>query len=132
MDWEHLRRRLAAVRGRWDLAVLANLAGGVARPGDLIEAISAQSGEERRISWKVLTETLRRLEDEGYVGHKEISRLPRVTRYWLTPPGCRLVSVLCLLDAWYRDLEPRQGGTDQPGREDPRGCPADDDESSVL
>jgi len=131
VDWEHLRKRLAAVRGRWDLAVLANLAGGVTRPGDLIEAISAQSEKERRISWKVLTETLRRLEDEGYVGHKEISRLPRVTRYWLTPPGYRLVSVLCLLDAWYRDLERSQGGTEQPGREVSPGCPAGDGEVSV-
>lgn len=120
VDWENLRRRLAPVRGKWDLAVLANLASGVARPGDLIEAINAQT-EDRRISWKVLTETLRRLEDEGYVGHKEISRLPRVTRYWLMPPGYRLVSALCMLDVWYWKIETGAGCPDQPDTKEPAG-----------
>jgi DNA-binding HxlR family transcriptional regulator len=104
VNWEHLRRRLAGVRGRWDLAVLGNLAKGVERPGELIEAINTQT-REHQLSWKVLTETLRRLEDEGYVEHQEISRLPRVTKYWLTPDGHRLVKALCLLEAWYQQHE---------------------------
>jgi DNA-binding HxlR family transcriptional regulator len=106
-DWKHLRSRLAAVRGKWDLAVLVNLERGVERPGDLIEVINEQAEEE--ISWKVLIETLRRLEEEGYVGHREISRLPRVTRYWLRPAGRRLISALARLDAWYTEGEPCTG-----------------------
>lgn len=107
VDWRHLRSRLAAVRGKWDLAVVVNLERGVERPGDLIGAINQQAAEE--ISWKVLIETLRRLEEEGYVGHREISRLPRVTRYWLQPAGRRLVSALARLDAWYAEGEQCSG-----------------------
>jgi hypothetical protein len=39
------------------------------RPGDLIEMIHQQAADE--ISWKIPTETMRRLEDEGYVEHRE-------------------------------------------------------------
>jgi DNA-binding HxlR family transcriptional regulator len=102
-DWRHLKSWLAAVRGKWDLAVLINLGRGVERPGDLIDTINGQAADD--ISWKVLTSTLRRLEDEGYVLHKEVSRLPRVTRYWLLPAGRRLVRALTRLDAWFEDGE---------------------------
>jgi|SRR5581483_10137362 len=102
-DWRHLKSRLAAVRGKWDLAVLMNLDGGVERPGDLIEIINRQAAEE--ISWKVLIATLRRLEHEGYVGHRELSRLPRVTKYWLLPAGRQLVHALARLDAWFEEGE---------------------------
>jgi DNA-binding HxlR family transcriptional regulator len=115
MNWRHLRRRLAAVRGVWDLAVLANLARGVIRPSDLIEAIRAQEGP---ISWTVLTRTLRRLEKEGYVGHKKVSQLPRVTRYWLTPAGWRLVRWLTQLDASCQETDP---GDDHPAPPPQRG-----------
>jgi DNA-binding HxlR family transcriptional regulator len=100
LNWVHLRTQLAAVRGRWDLAVLANLARGATRPGDLLEAIRSQAAQDRRLSWTVLTRTLRRMEDEGYVGHAEVSRLPRVTRYWLTPGGQRLVIWLARMDSF--------------------------------
>jgi DNA-binding HxlR family transcriptional regulator len=103
MNWQHLSIVLAPVRGRWDLAVLANLEQCEARPGYLIEAINAQAGNEdgHQISWKVLIDTLRRLEDEGHVAHREVSRVPRETRYWLLPRGRRLVAALNRLDAWY-------------------------------
>jgi DNA-binding HxlR family transcriptional regulator len=99
LNWIHLRARLAAVRGRWDLAVLANLARDATRPGDLLEAIRAQAPQDRQLSWTVLTRTLRRMEDEGYVGHAQVSQLPRVTRYWLTPGGQRLVTWLARMDS---------------------------------
>lgn len=112
LNWIHLRARLAAVRGRWDLAVLANLALGTTRPGDLLEAIRSQAPRDRPLSWTVLTRTLRRMEDEGYVGHREISQLPRVTRYWLTSGGEYLVTWLAHVDSYQ---EPRHG----PDRRDP-------------
>ena len=37
MNWQNLMDRLAPLRRQWDLAVLANLAAGTERPGDLIE-----------------------------------------------------------------------------------------------
>lgn len=100
LNWTHLRTRLAAVRGRWDLAVLANLARGTTRPGDLLEAIRSQAPQDCRLSWTVLTRTLRRMEDEGYVRHAEVSQLPRVTKYWLTPGGERLVTWLTRMDSY--------------------------------
>jgi DNA-binding HxlR family transcriptional regulator len=116
-DWRHLKSWLAAVRGKWDLAVLTNLGRGVERPGDLIDTINRQAADD--ISWKVLTSTLRRLEDEGLVRHKDVSRLPRVTRYWLLPAGRRLVRALTRLDAWFEDGETdgppaAQAGSGQP------------------
>jgi DNA-binding HxlR family transcriptional regulator len=103
IDWRQLKSRMAVFHRKWDLAVLVNLERGVERPGDLIEAISQQA--EEAISWKVLIQTLRRLEEEGYVARREVSRLPRVTRYWLRPAGRRLVSAVARLDAWYTEDE---------------------------
>jgi len=67
VNWQDLMNRLAPLRRRWDLAVLANLAAGTARPKDLIGAINAQASDGRRISWKVLNDTLRRLEGSGHI-----------------------------------------------------------------
>ena len=112
MNWQNLMNRLAPLRRQWDLAVLANLAAGTERPGDLIEAINAQASDGGRIGWKVLNDTLGRLVRSGYVDRKEISNVPRETRYWLRPPGHRLIAALRLLDTWYDDHEP---GGDSPG-----------------
>ena len=109
---QNLMNRLAPLRRQWDLAVLANLAAGTERLGDLIEAINAQATDGRRIGWKVLNDTLRRLERSGYVGRQEMRSVPRETRYWLRPPGHHLLAALRLLDTWYDDQEP---GDDSPG-----------------
>jgi len=101
MDWVNLTSWLAPVGRRWDIAVLANLPpdGNWIRPADLLSAINAQAGPERQISWKVLKETLRRLETGGYIARKEMTRVPRETRYWMLDPGRRLVVALTLLEA---------------------------------
>ncbi len=101
VDWRGMLARLAPLRRRWDLAVLANLAAGPERPGGLIAAINAQADGGRQISWKVAEDALRRLERNGYIAHREVSRFPRETRYWLLPPGDRLVHALNLLTTWY-------------------------------
>jgi DNA-binding HxlR family transcriptional regulator len=67
----------------------------------LLNAINEQASLGRRLGWQVLIDTLRRLEEQGYVGHMEISPPPaRETRYWLRPPATRLLSALNTLDAW--------------------------------
>lgn len=114
MNWQNLMNRLAPLRRQWDLAVLANLAAGTERPGDLIDAINAQAGNGRRIGWKVLNDTLRRLERSGYVTRQEMPSVPRETRYRLRPPGHRLVSAASLLDTWYDDHEPGDGSPAAP------------------
>jgi DNA-binding HxlR family transcriptional regulator len=115
MDWQGLRERLAPLRMRWDLAVLANLADGDGplRPTDLIEAINAQSSG-RQISWKVLEERLKQLEEAGYIARQEVSRNPREIRYRLLPPGHRLISAVAVLDAWYNGQDPSGNGTAPP------------------
>jgi DNA-binding HxlR family transcriptional regulator len=104
MNWQNLTSWLAPLQTRWDIAVLANLPanGGWTRPADLRDAINSQAGPERQISWKVLRDTLRRLEAEGYIARKEmrVPRVPRETRIWLLDPGRRLITALELLEDW--------------------------------
>jgi DNA-binding HxlR family transcriptional regulator len=109
MDWQKLTTWLAPVGRRWDIAVLANLPfdGNWIRPADLLDAINSQAAPEQQISWKVLKETLRRLEAGGFIARKEMTRVPRETRYWMLAPGCRLVTALILLEGWYE----RDGGS---------------------
>ena len=111
MDWEKLISRLAPLRTRWDVAVLANLADsdGPVRPADLIKAINTQSCDGQ-ITWKVIEDTLRRLEASAYIGRREVPRGPRETHYWLLPRGRRLIGALDLLDASYNDEDPGADG----------------------
>ncbi len=121
MNWQNLMYRLAPLRRQWDLAVLANLATGTERPGDLIEAINTQASDGRRIGWKVLNDTLRRLERSGYVARQEMPGVPRETRYRLRPPGHRLLSALSQPDSSYDDHEPGDGPPGAPSRGHPAG-----------
>jgi DNA-binding HxlR family transcriptional regulator len=118
VNWQNLMYRLAPLRRQWDLAVLANLAAGTERPGDLIEAINTQASDGRRIGWKVLNDTLRRLERSGYVARQEMPGVPRETRYRLRPPGHRLLSALSQLDSWYDDHDSGNGARGAPPGED--------------
>ena len=112
MDWQNLTSWLAPVGRRWDIAVLANLPpdGSWTRPADLLHTINSQAEPERQVSWKVLEETFRRLEAGGYIARREMTRVPRETRYWILAPGRRLVTALTLLEAWY---ERDDGSTDR-------------------
>ncbi len=111
MDWQNLIRRLAPLRTRWDVALLANLAGSDApvRPVDLINAINAQT-DDGQLSWKVMEDRLRHLEASGYIARREVPHGPRESRDWLRPRGDRLLRALDLLDAWYDEQEPGAGG----------------------
>jgi DNA-binding HxlR family transcriptional regulator len=101
LDWRDILRRLAPVRHRWDLAILANLAAGSGSPADLLERINDQAGNGRQLSPQVLSGRLRQLEEAGYVGYAEISRIPRRREYWLMPRGRCLLDALNMLHAWY-------------------------------
>ena len=101
LDWRDVLRRLAPVRHRWDLAILANLAAGISSPAGLLEMINDQAGNGMQLSPQVLSGRLRRLEEAGYVGYAEVSRIPRRREYWLMPHGRRLLEALGALHAWY-------------------------------
>jgi DNA-binding HxlR family transcriptional regulator len=107
VDWQSTLNRLAPLRMRWDLALLANLADSDSgtRPVDLIKAINAQAAGGR-ISWKVLEVRMRSLEASGYVARQEVPHVPRETRYRLLPRGRRLITALTLLEAWYDEQDP--------------------------
>ena len=113
MDWSDLMQELGPLRHWWDVAVLASLAGGPRRPADLISAVNRQAPAGRPIGWKVLNDTLRRLEASGHVGRRQVPGVPRETWYWLCQPGQQLICALTVLDHWYRSRDPREG----PGRE---------------
>jgi DNA-binding HxlR family transcriptional regulator len=110
VDWQNLIRRLAPLRTRWDVALLANMAGSDApvRPVDLINAINAQT-DDGQLSWKVMEDRLRHLEASGYIARREVPHGPRESRYWLLPRGDRLLRALDLLDTWYDGQEPGAG-----------------------
>jgi DNA-binding HxlR family transcriptional regulator len=132
VNWQNLMYRLAPLRRQWDLAVIANMAAGIERPGDLIEAINTQASDGRQIGWKVLNDTLRRLERSGYLARQEMPGVPRETRYRLRPPAHRLLSALSHLDTWYDDHEPGDGvpGTPAPGH--PAGNRNDGDSAGRI
>jgi DNA-binding HxlR family transcriptional regulator len=112
-----MRDRLAPLRMRWDLGVLASLAesDGPLRPTDLIETINAQS-RDGKLSWKVLEERLKFLEEAGFVARREVRRAPRETRYSLLPRGHRTITAVTLLDAWYSGEGARPDGALPPAQ----------------
>jgi len=78
-DRSGLEALLAADDERIDVSVVDGW------PGDLVQAISSQAGGGRAISWKVLDDTLRRLEADGYLARWQVPGVPRQTWYWLCP-----------------------------------------------
>jgi DNA-binding HxlR family transcriptional regulator len=91
--------------GRWVAAVLATLAEGPLHYTDLHNAINesvrrAGSGQQRPLTEKVFTETLRRMERDGLLArHREPTPLPSVW-YELTPMARSLLRSLRPLAEW--------------------------------
>jgi DNA-binding HxlR family transcriptional regulator len=106
LDWRAVMARLAPVRRRWDLAILAILDMGIGSPAGLLEMINAEAGNGRQLSPQVLSARLRRLGEAGYVGYAEVSRIPRRRKYWLLPRGRHLLDALTLLYDWYEAQDP--------------------------
>jgi DNA-binding HxlR family transcriptional regulator len=80
--------------GRWTLAVLAELAVGGIRYQDLHDALDG-------VSYKVLTDTLRRAERDGLIGrHLDSERIETATLYGLTDLGRSLDEPLVELGRW--------------------------------
>jgi DNA-binding HxlR family transcriptional regulator len=106
-DTEHespLAAALASVGDRWTLHVVAALLDGPRRFGDLQEEVGG-------IAPNVLTQRLRRLEEEGLVIAQPYSERPPRFVYELSEAGRGLAGVLRLLADW---------GARQSGAEPPR------------
>ena len=88
------RELLELLAGRWTLAVLARLADGGRRYQDLYDTLDG-------ISYKMLTETLRRAERDALIArHLDGGRIETATLYELTDLGRSLDVPLAALAAW--------------------------------
>jgi len=102
VNWTKLTELLDTVDGKWDLGILANLEAGPMRPTDLCEVINDEVRETGHfLDPAVLTNTLRRMIDDGLIEHREVSRFPRASLYSLTPYAYEVVAILNGVDAWY-------------------------------
>jgi DNA-binding HxlR family transcriptional regulator len=87
------RRVLDLVADKWTTLVIYLLSDGTKRYGELQKAIGG-------ISQKMLTQTLRRLEEDGLVKRTVFPVVPPRTEYELTPLGRTLQEPLKALCAW--------------------------------
>jgi DNA-binding HxlR family transcriptional regulator len=97
--------------GRWTLAILTGLANGGLRYQGVYEALDG-------ISYKVLTETLRRAERDGLIArHLDSSRVQTAALYELTDLGQSLATPLNAMAEWvaanWLSVETARGHWDQ-------------------
>lgn len=93
------RRVLALFATKWTSMVLHTLHarhGGAARTGVLQRSLPG-------VSKKMLTQTLREMEETGLVTRAVLSAIPPAVEYRLTPLGARFVEPVELLYGWGRD-----------------------------
>lgn len=92
--WTSSQRVIGVIDGRWTLGVLAELVNGGRRYQDLHDALDG-------ISYKMLTETLRRAERDGLVArHLDPGRIETATLYELTDLGRSLDVPLAAMAEW--------------------------------
>ena len=87
------RMVLDLIADKWTTLVIYLLAGGTKRYGELQREIGG-------ISQKMLTQTLRKLEEDGLVTRTVYPEVPPRTEYALTPLGRTLREPLSALCAW--------------------------------
>ena len=88
-----IRDVLDCIGDRWSLLTLTTLAGGTLRFTELKRAIGD-------ISQRMLAQTLRTLEREGYVSRKVYATIPPKVEYRLTALGQSLLGEVAPLVAW--------------------------------
>lgn len=95
-DFEMIERTRAALDlldSKWSVAVIILLASGMRRHARLVDNIPG-------LSKKVLTSTLRRLEEHGIVARHVYPEIPVRVEYTLTPLGWQLTEPLMALYEW--------------------------------
>lgn len=88
-----VRDVLDCIGDRWSLLALATLSGGTLRFTELKRAIGD-------ISQRMLAQTLRTLEREGYVTRRVYPTIPPKVEYTLTDMGCSLLERVTPLIDW--------------------------------
>jgi DNA-binding HxlR family transcriptional regulator len=84
---------LDVLGGKWGLPIVAQLARGTQRYGELKRSLPS-------ISEKMLIRQLRRLEADGIVRRKQYPEVPPRVEYSLSEVGASLLPVLTQLGAW--------------------------------
>lgn len=87
------RAVLDRIADKWTALVIHVLADGTKRHSELRRAISG-------VSQKMLTQTLRSLEDDGLVARKVHPVVPPMVEYSLTPLGQTLIEPLNAICVW--------------------------------
>ena len=87
------RRVLDRIADKWTALIIHVLSHGTQRSGELRRAISG-------ISQKMLTQTLRSLEEDGLVERKVYPVIPPRVEYSLTPLGRTLTEPLAAICLW--------------------------------
>ena len=87
------RAVLDVLAEKWALLLVHRLARGPARTSELRRQIGG-------ISEKMLIQTLRRLERNGFVARQAYPEVPPRVEYSLTPLGASLSEPITLLDRW--------------------------------
>jgi DNA-binding HxlR family transcriptional regulator len=90
---ERTRDALALLHSKWAVDVVFLLASGIRRHARIIDNAPG-------LSKKVLTATLRKLEDDGLVARHVYAEIPVRVEYTLTPLGWRLTELLMALYEW--------------------------------
>jgi len=87
------RKVLDRISDKWTTLVIYALSGGTLRYGQLQRTISG-------VSQKMLTQTLRSLEDDGIIERKVYPVVPPMVEYSLTPLGETLIEPLSAICSW--------------------------------
>jgi DNA-binding HxlR family transcriptional regulator len=83
---------VGTLTSKWSVAILAQLAGGTARFGELTRQIG--------VSRRMLSATLRRLESDGLIERRVYADVPARVEYDLSPAGEELYAALVPLAGW--------------------------------
>ncbi|WP_271881956.1 winged helix-turn-helix transcriptional regulator [Phaeobacter italicus] len=99
------RQIIAVIGDKWSLLVIPLLVRGPMRNAELMRAIEG-------ISQKMLTQTLKRLEEYNLVLRHDYGEVPPRVDYRLSALGQSLADVICTLDDWvvenFAELSGRQ------------------------
>jgi len=92
----YIRHMLDRIGDKWSLLILATLESGPIR----FSALKRSIGD---ISQRMLAQTLRSLESDGYVSREVFPTVPPAVEYSLTPFGKELLEKMKPIFAWAED-----------------------------
>ncbi len=96
-------KTVALIGSKWKLLILRNL---LARPWRFNELRKSLEG----VSQKVLTDSLRSLEEDGVITRTVYPEVPPRVEYALTELGYSLKPILDAMQAWGMDYKARNAG----------------------